>query len=240
LELSVVVPAFNESHRLAGTLERILDYLSAQGGSFEVVVVDDGSDDATPSLAQSFAARGVRLLRHDRNRGKGAALATGVAASRGDWVLLCDADLATPIEELETLRARAPEVDLVAGSRATTGARIVRRQPFYREAMGKTYNRWLRLLGLTELSDTQCGFKLVRGEPARRLFERLTIGRFAWDVELLHLARREGLRVVEVGVVWRHEPESKVHAVRDSWRMLLDSLRLWWRERTRRDGSPEG
>jgi dolichyl-phosphate beta-glucosyltransferase len=240
LELSVVVPAFNESHRLAGTLERILAYLSAQGGSFEVVVVDDGSDDGTASLAQSFAGRGVRLLRHDRNRGKGAALATGVAASRGEWVLLCDADLATPIEELETLRARAAGADLVAGSRATAEARIVRRQPFYREAMGKTYNRWLRLLGLTELSDTQCGFKLVRGEPARRLFERLTIGRFAWDVELLHLARREGLRVVEVGVVWRHEPESKVHAVRDSWRMLLDSLRLWWRERTRRDGSPEG
>ena len=240
MELSVVVPAFNESHRLAGTLEKILAYLSARDGGFEVVVVDDGSDDGTASLAQSFAARGVRLLRHERNRGKGAALATGVAASRGDWVLLCDADLATPIEEVETLCARAAEADLVAGSRATTGARIVRRQPFYREAMGKTYNRWLRLLGLTDLSDTQCGFKLIRGEPARRLFERLTISRFAWDIELLHLARREGLRVLEVGVVWRHEPESKVHAVRDSWRMLVDSLRLWWRELARRDGPPGG
>ncbi|MEZ5330590.1 MAG: glycosyltransferase family 2 protein [Thermoanaerobaculia bacterium] len=226
MELSVVVPAFNESHRLPATLERILTYLSARGERFEILVVDDGSTDDTATLAEGFSPRGVRVLRHPGNRGKGAALRTGVAASLGEWVLLCDADLATPIEEIERLRAHAGDADVVAGSRAVTDADIVRRQPFYREAMGRSFNLWLRLLGLTDLGDTQCGFKLLRGEAARQLFARLTIERFAWDVELLQLARREGLRVVEVGVVWRHEPESKVHPVRDSWGMLLDSLRL--------------
>lgn len=240
MELSVVVPAFDESHRLDGTLERIVGYLAARGGDFEVLVVDDGSRDGTAALAETFAGRGVRVLRHECNRGKGAALATGVAASRGEWVLLCDADLATPIEELETLLRHAAEADLVAGSRAVGDSRIARRQPFYREAMGKAFNRWLRLLGLTDLSDTQCGFKLIRGEAARRLFARLTIDRFAWDVELLHLAGRDGLRVAEAGVLWRHEPESKVHAVRDSWRMLRDSFRLWRRERGRGGDTPGG
>lgn len=234
MQISVVVPAFNESRRLKATLESIVSYLSARGGEFEVLVVDDGSDDDTAALAEGFASRGVRVLRHAGNRGKGAALRTGVAVSRGEWVLLCDADLATPIEELQALRARADEADVIAGSRAVSDADIVRRQPFYREAMGRLFNLWLRLLGLTDLGDTQCGFKLLRGDVARRLFERLTIERFAWDVELLQLARAEGLRVVEVGVVWRHEPESKVHALRDSWRMLLDSLRLWRRRLGRR------
>lgn len=234
MQISVVVPAFNESRRLKATLESIVSYLSARGGEFEVLVVDDGSDDDTAALAEGFASRGVRVLRHAGNRGKGAALRTGVAVSRGEWVLLCDADLATPIEELQALRARADEADVIAGSRAVSDADIVRRQPFYREAMGRLFNLWLRLLGLTDLGDTQCGFKLLRGDVARRLFECLTIERFAWDVELLQLARAEGLRVVEVGVVWRHEPESKVHALRDSWRMLLDSLRLWRRRLGRR------
>ena len=130
-------------------------------------MVDDGSRDATVEVAEAFAGEGVRVLRHGRNRGKGAAVKTGVLASRGAEVLLSDADASTPIEELEKLEARLPEAPLVLGSRAVAGADIRRHQPFYRELMGKTFNLIIRLLGVRGVRDTQCGFKLLDGAVAR-------------------------------------------------------------------------
>jgi dolichyl-phosphate beta-glucosyltransferase len=190
------------------------------------VVVDDGSVDRTAAVAGGFSSPPVEVLRLERNRGKGAALRTGVLASRGDWVLLCDADLSTPIEDLELLESHIGEADLVLGSRAVADSDVTRRQPLYRELMGKTFNGILRLLGLVEHRDTQCGFKLIRGDLARQLFEDLSIERFAFDVELLCTARDRGYRVVEQGVRWEDSPNSRVHPVRDSLNMFLDVLRL--------------
>ena len=228
---SVVVPAFNEAERLGPTLERILAYFERRATPAEVVVVDDGSADATADVASRFAPRGVRLVRLPANRGKGAALRAGVAASAGAAVLLTDADLSTPIEEIERLEAALAEADLVLGSRAVAGSRITRRQPWYRELMGRSFNRVIRLLGVTSLHDTQCGFKLLRGDVARRLFAELTVDRFAYDVELVWLARRRGFRVVEVGVAWHDSPASRVHPVRDAASMLVDVLRFRFRHR---------
>jgi dolichyl-phosphate beta-glucosyltransferase len=231
MQISVVIPAYEEAARLGASLERVLAYLEARGDDFEVLVVDDGSRDATAAAAEAFAARGVRVLRLPENRGKGAALRTGVLASRGRRVLLTDADLSTPIADLERLEPHLAAAPVVIGSRAVDGSELELRQPLYRELMGKTFNKLVQLLALRGLSDTQCGFKLLDGELARDLFADLTVDRFAYDVELLWLARRRGHRVAEVGVRWSNSPQSRVSPLRDSLQMLGDLVTMRWRHR---------
>ena len=166
IRLSVVIPAYNEEGRLPGTLDRIAAYLVRQTDLLpaELVVVDDGSSDATARLAEEFGAPfgvSVRVVGLEHNRGKGAAVRAGLAASRGARVLISDADLATPIEELAALRASGAA--LAVGSRGVRRELIVRRQPFARDSLGRLFNLGLRFLGLTTLHDTQCGFKLLEG-----------------------------------------------------------------------------
>jgi dolichyl-phosphate beta-glucosyltransferase len=173
----------------------------------------------------------VRVLRHEQNRGKGGAIKTGVLASRGDVVLLSDADFSTPIEEIEKLETRLADCPVVLGSRAVAGAQLRERQPFYREIMGKTFNRIIRLLGVRGLRDTQCGFKLLQGEVARSLCSAMTIDGFAYDVELVWLAQRRRLPIAEVGVVWVNSPDSRVSPVRSSLEMLRDVILMRLRHR---------
>ncbi|HEX3131292.1 MAG TPA: dolichyl-phosphate beta-glucosyltransferase [Thermoanaerobaculia bacterium] len=224
--VSLVIPAYNEAERLGSTLERAVGYLSRRGAPYEVLVVDDGSRDRTVEVAEGFSDRGVRVIRHERNRGKGAAVRTGVLASQGDEVLLSDADASTPIEELEKLERSLSEAPVVFGSRAVDGADVRQHQPFYRELMGKTFNRIIRLLGVRGVSDTQCGFKLMAGDVARELGAKLTIDGFAYDVELVWLARRRGYPIAEVGVIWVNSPDSRVDPVRSSLSMLRDVIRM--------------
>ena len=229
--LSVVIPAYQEEGRLGPTLDRIGSYLAGRGERFEIVVVDDGSDDGTFELARAREGQGVRALRLPRNRGKGAAVRHGVGASDGDLLLLCDADLATPIEELERLRTHLTRAQVVFGSRARADSRLEQRQPWYRERMGRTFNLVIRALGVRGLGDTQCGFKLLDGAVARELFSRMIVDRFAFDAELAFLAHRLGYRVAEVGVEWRHVERSRVRLVADSAIMLLDAVRFRWHHR---------
>lgn len=230
--LTVVIPAFNEAGRLAETLVRAGEYLASQPQWLpaEVVVVDDGSRDGTDAVAEGVSLPAgvmLRVLRHPRNRGKGAAVRTGFLASRGEWVLLSDADLATPIEELDAL-SRAG-VDIAAGSRAVRRELIIRRQPLARDLMGRAFNLMLRGLRLTRLRDTQCGFKLFEGGLARRLAAEQRLNGFAFDVELLSRARRLGARLAEVPVRWYHVDASRVQPVRHSLQMARDIVRLrWW------------
>lgn len=228
MRLSVVIPAYNEEERVGDSLRRILEYLAPERGDFEILVVDDGSVDGTTAVVNESPSPPVRLLRQPQNRGKGAALKRGVLESRGDWVLLCDADLSTPIEDLEVLRTRArdSQAEVILGSRAASDSEVTQHQPFYRELMGKTFNVILRTLSLVQERDTQCGFKLLQGEVARELFADLSIERFAFDVELVCLARDKGYRVVEQGVHWQDSPDSSVHPLRDSLNMFADVLRL--------------
>lgn len=233
-ELSIVIPAYDEAQRLGPSLRRVLDYVARREAAAEVLVVDDGSRDGTADVARGFAAEGVRLLAHGGNRGKGAAVRTGIAASRGGRVLVTDADLSTPIEDLELLEPHLAEAELILGSRGLAASRISERQPFYREWMGRTFNLLVRSAGVRGIRDTQCGFKLLDGEVARRLAAELTVERFAYDVELVVLARRHGYRVAEVGVHWADSPASRVHPVYDSLSMLRDLARIRWRHRRRR------
>lgn len=226
--LSVVIPAYNEEARLGPTVERVLAYLAARGGDTELVVVDDGSKDGTAALAR---AGGARVIVQPANRGKGAAVRTGMLAATGSRVLFSDADLATPIEELAKLEARLDAGDDVAiGSRALRDSDIRVRQHWMRESMGRGFNLIVRALLLGGIRDTQCGFKLFTREAAQDLFGRATIDGFAFDVEILWLARGR-FRVVEVPVVWRHVEESKVSPGTDAARMFADIVRLRLRHR---------
>ena len=237
--LSVIVPAFNEEARIAPTLRRIAAYLDARGEPYELIVVDDGSRDRTRAIVGELGTElaAVRLIALERNAGKGAAVRAGVLASRGDQVLFSDADLSTPIEELERLRARiVAGADLAIGSRAAPGD-VVRRQPFGRRLQGRAFHLVVRAIGfgaIAGIRDTQCGFKLFHGAVARRLFASLTLTGFAFDVELLALAASR-YRIDETAVAWTHAEGSKVRPGIDALRMLRDliKLRLRWLRRGR-------
>ncbi len=235
--LSIVIPAFNEERRLPVTLERICNFLTGRGDwrPAEVIVVDDGSTDRTVAVARAFTPpAGIELavLTLGANHGKGAAVRAGLTAACGARVLISDADLATPIEELDVLAGHA--VPLAVGSRAVRRELIGKRQPLPRDLLGRTFNLFLRLLGLTAFGDTQCGFKLLDGELARRLAGELRLDGFAFDVEMLARAVRAGAATAEVPVRWNHVEESRVRPLRHGLAMLADAvrIRLWlWQGR---------
>jgi dolichyl-phosphate beta-glucosyltransferase len=221
--LSVVIPAYNEALRIERTLDRTVEFLDGRRDSWEVVVADDGSRDETAAIVrryiESHGDAAVRLVALPQNRGKGAALRAGVAATRGERVLLMDADLATPIEELESLtRALDSGYKIAAGSRAVGTSNVTRPQSALRVMLGRAGNLWIRSLAVPGVHDTQCGFKLFDGDVARQLFARCHEDRFGIDIEVLCLARRKlGLDIAEVGVRWEHQEGSKVR-----WNDYLD------------------
>jgi len=204
----VVIPAFNEAGRLPRTLGRLADYLRAFGRAHEVLVVDDGSSDAT---AEKARAAGATVLRDEKNRGKGHAVRRGMLEARGQRRLMTDADLSTPIEELERfLEMMDRGFDVVIGSRALPGANIEVHQPWFRENMGRLYNLFVRALAVPGLRDTQCGFKLWSAAAARDAFAPARLDGFSFDVEALYLARKRGYRIAEVPVTWRNDAATRV------------------------------
>lgn len=233
--LSIVIPAFNEEKRIEKTIETIAAYMRARRGRYEIVVSDDGSADATRDIVTTLQQKAfpIGLVGSDRNRGKGSAVRQGVMASAGDLVLVTDADLATPIEELEALTERIRAgADIAIGSRGLRASRLIVRQPFYREFMGRLFNLLVRLTMLPGVSDTQCGFKVFRGPVARKLFAYATVDGFAFDVEVLALAARAAYRVEEVPVRWAHMNHSKMRLGSDGLNMFQDMIRVAYRLRT--------
>lgn len=229
LPLSVVIPAFNEELRLPTSLGSLRQHLDGRGDRYEVLVVDDGSSDATSTVVQERVAGWpeLRLVRLDRNCGKGAAVRAGILAAVGRRRLFTDADLSTPISELAKLESELDRGAGVAiGSRAVPGANVTMHQPAHRELMGKTYNRLLQLAALPGLHDTQCGFKLFTADAALTCFAELECPGFGFDAEVLLRARAAGIRIAEVGVDWRNSVGSRVSSLRDGGRMLLELRRL--------------
>jgi dolichyl-phosphate beta-glucosyltransferase len=230
-ELSLVFPAYNEAKRIASSLERAFEYLGSAYRTFELIVVDDGSSDDTLRVAQEAleGRTNARVLSLPENRGKGAAVRTGMLAARGDRILFSDTDLSSPIEEEAKLAdALARGADVAIGTRAHPESNVAVAQGKLRQSMGRTFNVLLRLLGLTPFSDTQCGFKMFTREAAHSIFPVTRVHGFAFDVEILYLADRAGFRVVEVPVEWRNDPASRVNMVTDSARMILEALRIRW------------
>jgi dolichyl-phosphate beta-glucosyltransferase len=233
VDLSMVIPAYNEARRLPPTLARLRDYLEAGADTYEVLVVDDGSTDDTVSVAQAVAREWPQLevLTLPQNQGKGAAVREGMLHARGALRAFSDADLSTPIEELPRLRSHLGGACHVAiASRDAPGSDIQVHQPRWREFMGRTYNRILRLLVLPGIRDTQCGFKLFTSEAAEACFAPLETFRFGFDAEVLVRAHRRGWEIAEVPVQWRHVEESRVGGIGDALRMLYDLVMLRFRK----------
>ena len=231
MQVSVVIPAYNEARRIGPSLQQVWDYLQARygAGGFEIIVVDDGSRDSTVTVVEQFRdhAPELRLIRFPQNQGKGAAVRAGMLAATAEAVLFSDADLSTPIEEIEgALKLLEKGSDVVIGSRALAGSRILVRQHRLRESMGRLFNRLIRGLLPIPFRDTQCGFKLFRREAAHAVFQRVCTDGFAFDVEAVLIALQLGYRVCEMPVRWINDPESRVTLLRHPAQMLVDLWRI--------------
>ena len=228
---SIVVPAYNESARLGATLDQILSYARQQNWNAEIVVVDDGSRDDTLQIANKFAAghSQVRPIQNPGNQGKGYAVRNGMLHAHGEMLLFTDADLSSPISEAGKLFAALESgADVAIGSRWLNPSLQFQRQSRKRQALSRLFNFYLRLILLFPYRDTQCGFKAFTRRAAEIIFPAQRIYRWGFDAELLYLAHRQKLKVVEIPVAWGHDERSKIHPVRDGARMGLDAMRIRW------------
>ena len=235
--LAIIIPAYNEQERLGPTLARIAEYARTLDFDTEIWVVNDGSADDTTKLVKCVAESEplVHLLDCEQNQGKGAAVRQGMLEIDAEWLLMSDADLATPIEELDKLWPHVGEATPIAiGSRPLKESELEVRQPWYREMMGRAFNLAVRTLGIKGIADTQCGFKLYRQDVARDIFSRSKIDGFGFDFEVLMIARDLGYNIAEVPIRWQHKEGSKVNLLRDGVRMLRELMLLRLAGRARR------
>jgi len=225
--LSIIIPALNEENRLPSTLEKTFGFFSSQPYEYEVVVVENGSQDRTLQIAQEFASvhPQYRVL-HESARGKGLAVRRGVLEARGEYRFMCDADLSMPISEVNRfIPPQITDCDIAIGSREGHGA-IRYDEPYYRHAGGRLINLMIRLLALPGLNDTQCGFKCFHCQAAEDIFRYQTLTGWSFDIELLYIARKRGYRMIEIPIPWYFNPQSKLNAVLDSVRMGRDILTI--------------
>ena len=238
MSVSVIIPAYNEAARLPLTLAATAEYFAARPEPFELLVVDDGSTDSTAQIVADYACRhpdlALQCLNYGGNRGKGYAVRYGMLRAHGDWRLFCDADLATPVEEYEVVRAAmaTENADIGIGSRPLRKSHLLIHQPWYREWLGRGFNKAVRLLAVPGIADTQCGFKIFTAQSAQEVFSRCRLDGFAFDSEALYIARRLGYSIAEVPIRWSHMPGSKVSMVRDGLKMLRDLSTVRWIHRT--------
>jgi dolichyl-phosphate beta-glucosyltransferase len=225
--LSIVIPAFNEGARIGRSLHELADCLPALTPDWEIRVVDDGSTDDTAAIVDAIAATDSRIVaQREPHRGKGGTVRAGMLAARGDLRFMCDADLSMPVGELARFLALVPSrFDVVIGSREGMGARRVG-EPSYRHYMGRVFNTLVQGTAVSGVDDTQCGFKMFTADAAERVFSRVTIDGWAFDIEALVIAKRQGLRVQELPIEWHYRELSRVSPVGDSIRMAWDVMKI--------------
>ncbi|NLN77695.1 MAG: glycosyltransferase family 2 protein [Armatimonadetes bacterium] len=223
--LSLIIPAYNERSRIAGSVRAVCTFLDTLNMSYEIVVVDDGSTDDTVGAVPVDDR--VKTISYEINRGKGHAVRMGIAASHGEYVAFSDADLSAPIEEITKLfDAISSGADVAIGSRAMQQSKLLMRQPLYRELGGKTLNLAIQILAVPGIRDTQCGFKLFKGDLARRIFKECILDGWGFDVEALYLARRLGCSIAEVPIRWAHSADSKISPFSAGLQVLKDLVRI--------------
>jgi dolichyl-phosphate beta-glucosyltransferase len=236
MDLSIVIPAYNEEKRLPGNLPILREFMEEMGVSYEIIVVDDGSKDRTVEQVSAFSY--VRVISLGENQGKGAAVKTGVLAATGAHILFMDADLATPLDEVPKILSIIKEkpVGLVFGSRDMPESQLLKHQPGLRELSGRVFNKIVQALALPGVVDTQCGFKIVTHAASREIFSRMTLNRFSFDVEMIYLAGKLGLGYLEVPVQWEHKDGAAAFTKRGDHlkhglRMIRDVATIRWRHR---------
>ena len=225
--LSVIIPAYNEEKRLLSTLSKICAYLSTKDFPYEIIVVDDGSTDNTLQMVKNFASsnRQIVILINEQNSGKGYSVRKGMLSARGEYAFFTDADLSTPIEEIEKcLPYLINGYDVVIGSRSMPGSDILVHQPWYREKMGKIFNFMVNMVLLKGIIDTQCGFKGFKREAVKTVFNRCKIDGFSFDVEALYLSRKYNFKIKEIPIRWENSPLSKVSPIKHSLQMFKDLI----------------
>ena len=226
MDLSFIIPAFNEGARIEASLIKTREYFAAQSYECEVLVVDDGSRDETSEIVKRHAGEGIRLIQQPRNMGKGAAVRRGMLEGKGTYRIFSDADFSTPITETVRMMAALKEHDVVIGSRGIDSSYIKKHQPWYRESMGKVFNLFVQATAIPRIKDTQRGFKGVRGPAAEATFSRAKIDGFSFDVEALFLARRLGYSIKEMPVEWHDDARSTLNPISDSVKMLRELLKI--------------
>ena len=228
--ISFIIPAFNEESRIVKILDTATEYLSKDFKDYEIIIVDDGSTDKTKEAVEHYMNSGsdkIRLIKNRINKGKGYSVRIGMLAAKYDLAVFSDADLATPISELKKLmNALLKGHDIVIASRNMKESRRIVKQPYYRQIMGKTFPIIVNILLSMDFKDTQCGFKLFKTQIAKKILRKQTIDRFAFDVEILYIAKKLGYRICEVPVLWIDKKDSKVSPFRDSWKMFLDIIKI--------------
>lgn len=227
LKVSLVVPVYNEEKRVENGLSKIFEFLGKQKYSWEVIVVDDGSQDFTVSLAEKKLKRqkNAKLVK-SQHLGKGGAIKQGVLKSEGNWVLFLDIDLATPVEELNRFLKFCDENDIIIGSRKMRGSKIEVHQPAFREFAGKIFTQLTNLLLTGNISDITCGFKLFRSEVAKELFAKSQLNDWSFDAEILFMAKKHRFKIKEVPVRWKNDPHTKVDMFRDTGMAFLGLLKI--------------
>jgi dolichyl-phosphate beta-glucosyltransferase len=240
-QYSIVIPAYNESARIGGTLQAVVACVRQRGWNAEVIVVDDGSHDDTAEIVRAFAknAPELRMIHNPGNRGKGYSVRNGILQSLGEVVMFTDADLSAPIEEADGLFAAiAGGADIAIGSRWLERTRQSIRQPLYRQFFGRCFNVVTHAVMGLPYADTQCGFKAFTRAAAQTVFQLQTIERWGFDPEILFIARKRGYRVVEVPVSWAHDDRTRISYLRDGTRMLQDIAIVRWNALTGRYNKP--
>ncbi len=228
---SIVIPAYNESTRIPATLESVVGCIRARGWNAEVLVVNDGSSDATAAVVRAFAERApeVRMLENPGNRGKGYSVRSGMLQAQGQIVLFTDSDLSAPIEEAERLFAAIAEgADIAIGSRWLDRDRQTQRQPLYRQFFGRCFNFVTRSVMGLRFADTQCGFKAFTRAAAQTVFQLQTIERWGFDPEILFIALKRGYWIIEVPVSWAHDERSRMSYLKDGMKMLEELAIVRW------------
>lgn len=230
LDLSVIIPAYNEAERIAPTIRQLGDFLSASELSYEIVVVDDGSSDDTVGVVEALRVEvpHLRAIRTRPNRGKGSAVRVGMLCARGRIRLMTDADGSTPATEIPRLvnPIRVGHTDIAIGSRYADGSSVEQKQPFYRRWWSRLANQVVQATLVPGVVDTQCGFKAFSAEAAEAVFRRTRIDGWAFDLEALALAKRMGFEVLEVAVHWSDDPRSKINPIKDAWRVFREMVTI--------------
>ncbi len=228
LKISIVIPTYDEEKRIEDSIKAIEQYLQINGFDYEIIISDDGSTDKTLSAVRKIMVGNEKIkLVANKHKGKGSAVRAGIMHSTGNFVLFTDADLSTPIEEIDKLKKTLDEgYDIAIASRALPGSKILKHQSWHRELLGKFLNRIIQLLYVPGISDTQCGFKLFKGRVARELFSQQKINGFLFDVEVLYLARKKGFKIAEVPITWKHNEPSRVSIISDLPRVLWDLINI--------------